>query len=63
MKLYRTTSVNEFKDFQRHDEFRTGKNTIEGKQFFKPNTILMNSSKMQQSRTILLLLNIFCCTG
>lgn len=35
MKLYRTVSKPEFDDYKAHHEFRVGRNTIEGKQFFK----------------------------
>jgi hypothetical protein len=35
IKLYRAISQNEKDDFDRDQQFRTGKNTLEAKQFFK----------------------------
>lgn len=38
MKLFRTVSDDEWNDYYSHKKFRTAKNTLEAKQFFKSET-------------------------
>lgn len=51
MKLYRTVSKAERDDYNKKEELRTAKNTLEGKQFFKSEIAVrefISSSKLQR---------------